>query len=308
MCLVSVVRSLPRQYNPFRKRLDAFVRELPGLDQGHVKALHRTRVASRRLREALPLLALDRDTARKLTRRLRKVTRKLGPARELDVQAVLIEELHRDHRYSPSALKKVQAVVVQARDASRRHLAATLPTAQLKQLADKLERAGQPFERPDRTFGRSEAPGPSHSWRWTLEARLARRATVAQSAIELAGALYVPERLHEVRIALKKLRYSAELSKEAGRARMAADVAALKSAQDLLGRLHDLQVLLITAREVQASLSPPDLTAWRELGSLIRTIEDDCRSLHARYMRERDRLIAITNRMGADKPFAEASG
>src|SRR5262249_53224097 len=201
--LAFTVGHSPRQYSSFHKRLNALVRELPGLARGRVEALPRTRVASRRLREVLPLLPLDHNTARKLTRRLRKVTQRLGPARELDVQALLIAELQQDRRYPVTALKKVPAAVVQARDEAREHLAATLPTAKLKRLAERLARAGKPFESPTK-FRR--LTGSTRASLWAVEARLTRRAAVARTAIERAGALYVPDRLHDVRIAIKKLR------------------------------------------------------------------------------------------------------
>ena len=136
-------------------------------------------------------------------------------------------------------------------------------------------------------------------WLWAVEARLARRAARVRAAVDAAGAVYAPERLHGVRIAVKKLRYAAELAAEATRKRIAADIALLKAAQNLLGRLHDLDVLLVRGREAQASLSPPDFTAWRDLGSLVHAVEDDCRKQHARYMGDRASLIAIANRMGA---------
>jgi CHAD domain-containing protein len=290
------------RYGPFRKRLDAFARELPDIAQGNVEALHRTRVASRRLRELLPLVELDGETSRRLNRRLRKVTKQLGAVRELDVLMLLIEELQRSSRYAPAALKKVGAAVASARDAARERLTAKLPTAKLERLANRLERATAPFDGDEATFHRPGASGPARGWLWALEARLARRAARVRSTIADAGALYVPERLHDVRIALKKLRYAAELAREAGRRRVTADIAVLKAAQDLLGRLHDLEVLLAWERDVQASSSPPDLTARRELGSLVHAIEDDCRRLHARYMSDRASLIAIADRMGAGRP------
>jgi CHAD domain-containing protein len=116
----------------------------------------------------------------------------------------------------------------------------------------------------------------------------------------------VPEYLHDVRIALKKLRYAAELLRETRHDRTSADLRVLKGAQDVLGRLHDLEVLLEWVRQVQASLSTPDLTAWRDLGSLAHAIEDDCRLLHARYMRDRARLTAIADRMGAPTHDAQS--
>jgi CHAD domain-containing protein len=105
--------------------------------------------------------------------------------------------------------------------------------------------------------------------------------------------------VHEVRIGLKKLRYAVELSAEARRQRPSASIAALKAAQELLGRLHDLEVLIEWGRDLQASSSPPDLAASHALGLLARSVEDRCRQLHARYMSDRPSLIAIANRLGA---------
>jgi hypothetical protein len=87
---------------------------------------------------------------------------------------------------------------------------------------------------------------------------------------------------------------------------MAADVAALKREQDCLGRLNDLEVLVTWSRGLQASLSPLELTRWRELGSLVHVVGDDCRQLHGRYMGDRPGLIAIANRAGAAKAHIAA--
>jgi hypothetical protein len=88
-----------RRYDLLNPRLERFTRMLHGLVDGDVRALHRTRVASRRLREILPVLELDPDVARRLGRRLRKVTERLGVVRELDVLSSLIEELHESGRH-----------------------------------------------------------------------------------------------------------------------------------------------------------------------------------------------------------------
>jgi CHAD domain-containing protein len=110
--------------------------------------------------------------------------------------------------------------------------------------------------------------------------------------------VYLPERLHAVRVALKKLRYAVELS-ELASGKTGVALRALKRGQDLLGRMHDLQVLIDRGRQVQASLAPPNLTVWREFDALLLSLDDDCRRLHARYMRVRDTLTALTDALSA---------
>ena len=234
---------------PFQKRLGAFTRDLAGVEEGNVEALHRTRVASRRLRELLPLLELDRGVTRKLSRRLRKVTRRLGAVRELDVLTLVIQELAEQVRYTPTALRQLAESVAQERADAREHLAGKLPAAKLERLARTLGRVSERVESREIVSGKERVKGASRAWLWALEASMSRRGECLRTAIDAAGAVYVPERLHAVRIAAKKLRYAAELVAEATHKRITADLAVLKGAQDLLGRLHDLEVLLVRARE-----------------------------------------------------------
>ena len=93
-----------------------------------------------------------------------------------------------------------------------------------------------------------------------------------------------------------RLRYAVELSTEAAGERSHADLSLLKRGQDLLGRVHDVQLLIDQVRQTQASLTPPSVTVWREFDTLVASLEDDCRRLHARYMRMRDRLAAVVER------------
>jgi len=278
----------------FRRRLAEFANQSERIHDGDVEALHRTRVASRRLRELLPVL--EPDAVRKLGSRLRKVTQRLGVVRELDVLTIVIEELRRDDRIASAALQLVDDAVAERREAEQARLVEKLPAARLERLARSLEKAASRLESIETRGTLPRMPGPRRAWMWALEARVSHRAARALAAIDAAGVVYLPERLHGARIALKKLRYAMELLAELQGRRTTAGVATLKHAQDALGRLHDLEVLIDRTRSVQASIAPPDLTAWRQLGALVRALEDDCRQLHARYLRDRRRLVAIANR------------
>jgi len=278
------------------------------LEAGDVDALHRTRVASRRLREVLPVLQLESDVADKMIRRLRKVTERLGPVRELDVMALLLHELHGSGRYSPPAIARVSAAIEDRRVEAREKLAAKLSVVGLQRIATKLERVASHLKSED------EAPKESRqsarALRWAIEARCGHRATRLRDAIEDAGAVYLPDRLHLVRIALKKLRYALELAAEADGVKRDRDVTTLRRAQDALGRLHDLQVLINHVRDLQAR-TPPDGSGWRELDALIEALEDMCRGLHGRYMRQRSAVLTIAERhiaSPARRPAARRAG
>ena len=114
---------------------------LHGLDEGDVRALHRTRVASRRLREILPVLQLDPGVARRLGRRLRKVTQRLGAVRELDVLCLLLDELRESGRYEAQAVRRLATAVGDERAHARDKLLAKVPTGRLPAGAGRSRRA-----------------------------------------------------------------------------------------------------------------------------------------------------------------------
>jgi CHAD domain-containing protein len=195
-------------------------------------------------------------------------------------------------REQGAALGRLTSSIAKERQEVRRRFRPAHARAKYEQLARKLERAVQPGAAGHRG-GRGRTPFPE-----SLEARTARRAEALQSSIDAAGSLYAPGPLHQVRIALKKLRYSAELLQDIGHRRLAAALAEMKSAQDLLGRLHDLEVLLAWCRRVQASVDPLDRSTWHSFDQLSWRLQTECRTLHAAYMRHRLPLQAIAGRLG----------
>lgn len=278
-----------------KKRLRRLTRTFNRLEKGDVVALHRARIASRRLRGLLPLLELESGRARRLGRRLRKVTSRLGAVRELDVLLLLIDELHVSRRPQRQALSRLAVGVSKERGQARTRLFDRLPMDELLKVAKRLDAIVDELQDVERS-----SPRAARAWRWVIDATLVARASRLRDAIATAGAVYLPERLHVVRIALKKLRYALELTAEVAGA-SAPELLTLKRAQDLLGRMHDRQVLIDRVRQEQASLTPPDLTIWRSLGALVVSLEDDCRRLHARYMRGRVGLEAITETLSAQR-------
>ena len=65
-------------------------------------------------------------------------------------------------------------------------------------------------------------------------------------------------------------------------------------AQEVLDELRDTERLIRRTRAVQSAISPPDVKAWQDMDGLVAALENRCRRLHARYMRERPALLTLT--------------
>ena len=281
----------------WRKRLNELSSVWPEFVGGKATGLHKTRVASRRIREALPIVSTSMAPAKvkKLNRKMRELTRALGPIRELDVELGLLEDETKTEGVPGRALELLRREIVSKRQAMRDELAKHAPVGDLKKLIRKLERAGKHEERTGkkeegkRKKGRGDAKHEAE-WRGVLAARLMRRAKTLRAALDDAGPLYAPDRIHRVRIATKKLRYAVEIAHDGGVRGAAPIVKVLKKQQERLGRLHDLQILLKHVREAEASpgvgLRVNDLTAYAD------TLERECRRLHAGFVEHRDELAA----------------
>ena len=271
------------------RRGDALAAHLADALQGDGHAIHQARVATRRLREMVPVVR-EAHAGRhaNLKGRLRRATRALGPVRELDVALGLLDE-RAAGRPAPGVVA-VRAHLVQARGTAYGDLQDAFDGDRaprlLSRLADvvaALEKTGRGAELPKRVTR-------------ALAQRVLDRAKETADAVSASGALLIVERVHAVRIAVKRLRYALELAGELRLARTAALVSSLRAIQDILGALHDLDVLRgrigRVAREV-----PAESIVARELDAMIQAVDADVRQLHARYLRAAGGLVRLTDRV-----------
>jgi CHAD domain-containing protein len=93
--------------------------------------------------------------------------------------------------------------------------------------------------------------------------------------------LFAFDRLHQVRIEAKKLRYVLELIHEFGRVPTLRFVARLKQLQDLLGRLHDLEVV---EGYIQRERGAEERRYAAEIDRATSLLELEMRELHASYL------------------------
>jgi CHAD domain-containing protein len=194
------------------------------------RAIHRLRVATRRLQEALdfarPVLA-DRPR-RRLERRTRELRRGLGRRRNLDVMRDLLRSLEPRLRGDE-------------RPAARR----------LARVLEERAR-GTPIDLPGigkriRALLDGTAAGP------ILPLAARGRQVIAARAREVDARLVAgrggdAERLHRLRIAIKRFRYALEILDEAGVPGLGPSIRSTRGMQRTLGMLHDLDMLLDLAR------------------------------------------------------------
>jgi CHAD domain-containing protein len=275
--------------------LRIFADAWPRAMRGEPKAVHAVRVASRRLREALRLIGQRKRESRKLARELKRLTRLLGPVRELDVSRTLVGALAAKDPDLAAACERVDAKLLEIVTVRRQRLAKGMAGIDEKELIDRLGH----ILRRSRPGGRLPAES-----RQRLSERIASRAGDAAEAADSAGALYAPEALHEARIRTKKLRYALEVGRAARIPGAARAATSLRSYQDLLGELHDYQVLSAQAARLQSRL-PLEDDDIGAISDLLATVETRCRKLHAEFVSRRAALVTSTYQL--EKAFSARS-
>ena len=202
--------------------------------------VHAARVLSRRLRAAFAIIIkMEKNSVlKKIGRDLRGLTRLLGPIRSMDVTVKLWEERL---RAMPSARQLLLGPVAGRLRAKRKGLRKKIRTddhipalqrvtvAKLDRLLRTLppENFSDPFHRK---FGKA-----------TRKTEATRRKFSEDPTLD---------KLHELRIGLKKWRYLAEIRSSCFSPLPKSFFLKLKGFQDELGALHDLDVLREELREL----------------------------------------------------------
>ena len=267
------------------EQLQRFTRALARARRGEPTGVHQARVASRRIREILPLvetweLVDEADPPHRRRRKdVRKIAAALGAVRELDVTMGLLTTASIEYAWPPEIVEEVRADL----EADR--------TKRLDDLLDAIERVGQRALLRDLRQATSGKAPDRGKLDLAMSARRQSRASLLAATLEALGTLYVPDRLHAVRLAAKKLRYSLETQRAVRRSAVARDIRALTGMQEQLGHLHDLQILQDRLR------STPRQAHRLELRRMIADLELECRALHARILGKVQSWIEMAERL-----------
>jgi CHAD domain-containing protein len=231
-----------------RKRLRVLTRLCDGVRAAEdIEAIHKMRVATRRLRIALFLFeeCNPKRRARRWRKEVRRLTRAFGAARDLDVQILFVEDFL-ETAVEPLHRPGIVRLLLRLRqERSRRQ-------AQVVQALDRFAREDVAKDLRDnlvRTSRQTRVPAdPSEQ---TIVLRHAQRHVTQLLRIMLRYERYVthPERadeLHQMRIAAKHLRYALETFAPLCKGRLNQSIRAARRVQDLLGALHDCDTWIAT--------------------------------------------------------------
>lgn len=279
------MRTLVRPALLARRPVRALLVQWPLAMADEVEGIHQARVASRRLRELVPALAHPRDAheARRLRIGLRVVTRLLGRSRELDVAVETLGAIEARTPALGEPAAEVRAHIERERAEAGRSVRAKAEAVDIGGLADGILALA----------ARGGTAAAARGCARRVSNRLGRRAAELEKAVVVAGLIFAPGPLHAVRIALKKFRYALEVAERLGQFRLAGSTRRLKSLQDLLGELHDLQVLAGLVRDVGAQATG---ASRRRIEALVETVDREIRALHGRFVTERDIIIVLLKR------------
>ena len=121
----------------------------------------------------------------------------------------------------------------------------------------------------------------------TLREQIGARARDVAAALDHAAGVYFPRRLHSLRVAVKKLRYSVEAAEMTALWRPPRLLRDLRRVQAQLGELHDLQVLLEQLDGLAAPRS-------RKGGAMLKAlVAGDLAREYEEYLTRTPRLRAI---------------
>jgi CHAD domain-containing protein len=244
-----------------------------GVRDGDAESIHQARIATRRARAALRMVDQDNTERFELCRHLGRM---LGKVRDLDITQEVFHTLSTRVPTASYAIAAARQTVERDQQQARRRFAKALDHLELRPLLTLRPR-------PSIT-----AVSFWKDWRRSVVTEMLARQQALCDAIERAPAVYMPNRIHRVRIAIKKLRYALEVTDATGIRvdnRLMRD---LRKTQDLLGRVHDIDV----ARRVVQRLDGTDKTIAAEMALLDAVMGADCVALHEKFLARRERIRA----------------
>jgi exopolyphosphatase / guanosine-5'-triphosphate,3'-diphosphate pyrophosphatase len=242
-------------------------------DESAPRRVHQLRVATRRASAAVEAFLpwLEARSAVRLSRRLKRIRRAAGRVRQHDVHIGMLEQLA---KAAPEGQERLIRRLVSWTQKDREAGAADLGRTLERRGAGLGALTRRALANPDQ----DGAPGAT----FLEAARPVVDAVRSEVAAAAAGDIADLAGLHALRLALKHLRYAAELFRPCLSERFERIMPALTRAQDVFGAVNDsgemvrhLEDLAVQAQKKSVDKETPDLTPpIRALGARYASVHD----------------------------------
>jgi putative phosphoesterase len=220
-----------------------------------VENVHRMRVASRRIRSAMSIFedCFPTNRFKSWMKEVRKVTRALGEARDADVQIELIGALEAEAgRVFKSGLEMLMHLKQGSRDALQGPLLMEL---------EKVERSGLVLEMEEFLLKTRQAAMEAGATTVRVRESFVRASVSVRRRVEglvrYEASVHQEDAIaehHAMRIAAKRLRYTAEAFGPLFDDGLKQELSWMKRLQELLGDLHDCDVWIADAQSANNAL------------------------------------------------------
>ena len=224
------------------KLLQAFKSQIGGVIEGEdIEFVHKMRVSSRRMRAAMPLFrtCYPRRKFKKWLSEVKKVTRLLGEARDLDVQIAFVKS-YLQRLGSPVASVGLEPLV-RNHENSRKAIQPNV-TRGLEKLTNSgaLEEMGEFFSMhvDGSEMLQFDSSAVLEKAFWYISAKLSEFLALEEYVHDETAIL----KHHEMRIKAKWLRYTMETFSPLYQTGLADEIQTIKAFQDVLGEMHDCDV------------------------------------------------------------------
>lgn len=222
---------------PSKRLFETFAKVAKSMEtDASAKDVHKLRTTARRI-EALTSVLPEKICKKNqgVIDEVRAIRKKSGKVRDLDVQLALLGKVGSDAQRPQ--FETLENRLLERRERRAQKLFREVRVLQRKKWLSRLDRLSK--EIADTPAGELKKDGPLKTAKEQMKV-LAARYPDSVSMVD-------PEELHNLRIELKKIRYTAELSgKDAVTERF---TASLEKTQDAIGEWHDWLTLSETAEE-----------------------------------------------------------
>jgi CHAD domain-containing protein len=206
-----------------------------------IEAIHRIRVASRRLRTALLVFKECIPPKKSIfwNNHVRDLTAALGRARDIDVQYELLQKIYKDlpeKKFRPG-IRRILLRIGQSRQKAQIEVISVIGKLEKSRTLDQIEKRFQPLLEKQTGLDSQSPALYQLAFNW-INQRLNEF---------LAYEVYIrrPEykkELHQMRIAAKRLRYTMEIFAQLYKNNLEEPLQAARKTQQLIGEIHDCDV------------------------------------------------------------------